>query len=76
MINLILITLNLLFALPTPPPLEGWEPWLQKDAPELNCPYLNQNRQCIWMGTLAIDLRNDGAEFLHDLHVDNSRLVP
>jgi hypothetical protein len=49
-----------------PAPLRTWVPWVLHDADQRACPYLpaeESNRQCIWPGTLRLELGRHGGRF-------------
>lgn len=74
--TLLLLLSQLSFAVPTPPPLDGWSDWLLRNESEQNCPKLDGAHQCLWMGQLYIALRDDGASFRQRVYMDTPQFVP
>ena len=55
-----------------PAPLKPWVPWALHAAREPECPLMNrqgQERNCIWPGRLALDLKNGGGKFTQSFTV-------
>src|SRR5262245_40370881 len=48
-----------------PAPLRTWIPWVLHDADDRACPYLTsaQAKQCIWPGSLHLELGAHGGRF-------------
>ena len=55
-----------------PAPLKPWVPWALHGAREPECSLMNrqgQERNCIWPGRLALDLKNGGGKFTQSFTV-------
>ncbi len=61
-----------------PAPLQGWQDWVLKDAPEHSCPFLynGATRACIWPTELKLQLDDNGAEFFYKVDVFKREWVP
>ena len=56
-----------------PAPLQSWVPWVLDEVKDRSCPYLSpgDTRQCVWPGSLHLDLSAAGGQFELALEVSN-----
>ena len=57
-----------------PAPLQSWVPWVLDDIKDRSCPYwlAGDTRQCVWPGSLQLDLSAAGGQFEIALELSNA----